>query len=110
MEFYQILLVGSISGFTIFLGMPLVMFQNISKNKKGFLNAITIGILLFPVTVMFSHVQEHMAFNLEHFFVDKQSLNYIFCDITIIIVGIAIGLLGLVFYESIYTTEQLKKC
>ena len=37
MDYYQLLLLGAIAGFTIFLGLPLAILQNISAKKKDFL-------------------------------------------------------------------------
>ena len=47
MDYWQLLLLGSIAGFTIFLGLPVAALQHLSIKKKGFLNAFAIGILLF---------------------------------------------------------------
>jgi len=54
-DYAQLLLLGAIAGFTIFLGLPLAILQNVSPRKKGFLNALSIGILLFLVIDVFSH-------------------------------------------------------
>jgi len=54
-DYAQLLLLGAIAGFTIFLGLPLAILQNVSSRKKGFLNALSIGILLFLVIDVFSH-------------------------------------------------------
>ena len=49
MDFWQLLLSGSIAGFTIFLGLPVAALQHLSPKKKGFLNAFAIGILVFLI-------------------------------------------------------------
>ena len=58
MDYYQLLLLGAIAGFTILLGLPLAVLQNISARKKGFLNAFAIGILVFLIIDVFSHAWE----------------------------------------------------
>jgi ZIP family zinc transporter len=52
---------GSIAGFTIFLGLPLAVLQNVSSKKKGFLNAIAIGILVFLIIVVFGHAWDSVG-------------------------------------------------
>jgi ZIP family zinc transporter len=54
----ELLLLGAIAGFTIFLGLPLAVIRNISSRKKGFLNAVAIGILIFLTVDVFSHAWE----------------------------------------------------
>lgn len=58
MDYWQLLLLGSIAGFTIFLGLPVVALQHLSIKKKGFLNAFAIGILVFLIIDVFSHAWE----------------------------------------------------
>jgi len=55
MDYWQLLLLGSIAGFTIFLGLPLAVRQNVNPKKKGFLNAFAIGILVFLIIDVFGH-------------------------------------------------------
>lgn len=43
----EVLLLGAIAGFTIFLGLPIGRLRNPSLALKAFLNAVAIGILLF---------------------------------------------------------------
>jgi ZIP family zinc transporter len=57
-DYWQLLLLGAIAGFTIFLGLPLAVLQNLSLKKKGFLNAFAIGILVFLIIDVFSHAWE----------------------------------------------------
>lgn len=55
MDYSQLLVLGAISGFTIFLGLALAVMKNLSFTKKGFLNAVAIGILVFLVIDVFGH-------------------------------------------------------
>jgi ZIP family zinc transporter len=43
----EILLLGAIAGFTIYLGLPLGRVRNPSLAMRAFLNAVAIGILMF---------------------------------------------------------------
>ncbi len=107
MDYYQLLLLGSIAGFTIFLGLPLAVLQNTSLKKKGFLNAIAIGILVFLIVDVFSHAWEPTADSVKAAFAGKSPASYdALFNILAMFGGLAIGLLGLVFYESRYMKQQ----
>ena len=43
----EVLVLGAIAGFTIFLGLPIGRVRNPSLALKAFLNAVAVGILLF---------------------------------------------------------------
>src|SRR5438270_10075884 len=43
----QILLLGGVAGFTIFLGLPLARMRSVSAGTKAFMGATATGILLF---------------------------------------------------------------
>lgn len=53
-DYSQLLLLGAIAGFTIFLGLPLAVMKNLSMKTKGFLNAFALGILVFLIIDVFS--------------------------------------------------------
>jgi zinc transporter, ZIP family len=107
MDYYQLLLLGAIAGFTIFLGLPLAVLQNTSLKKKGFLNAIAIGILVFLIIDVFSHAWEPTTDSVKAAFAGKSSASYdALFNILAMFGGLAIGLLGLVFYESRYMKQQ----
>ena len=57
-DYWQLLVLGAIAGFTIFLGLPLAGLQNLSLRKRGFLNAFAIGILVFLIIDVFGHAWE----------------------------------------------------
>jgi ZIP family zinc transporter len=95
-------LLGAIAGFTIFLGLPLAALQNASARKKGFLNALAIGILLFLIVDVFSHAWETTGNAALSAFHGKGSSFDAVTDLVALFGGIAVGLLGLVFYESKY--------
>jgi len=100
MDYYQLLLLGAIAGFTIFLGLPLAIFQNISARKKGFLNAFAIGILIFLIIDVFSHAWEPTEESASDAFNGKSLLGTAAINLLAMFGGIGIGLLGLTFYES----------
>jgi uncharacterized membrane protein YqjE len=55
MDYFQLLLLAATAGFTIFLGLSLSIFQNISASKKRLHNAFVIGILVFLLVNVFGH-------------------------------------------------------
>ncbi|SRR5712692_2498324 len=47
MSYIQLLLLGAIAGFTIFLGLPLAFWKAAGRHTRAFLNAFSAGILTF---------------------------------------------------------------
>lgn len=108
-DYWQLLLLGSIAGFTIFLGLPLAVLQNVSPKKKGFLNAFAIGILVFLIIDVFSHAWESAGGSAHDAFEGKSSLRDVVFNLLALFGGLAIGLLGLVFYESRYMKKPIQQ-
>jgi ZIP family zinc transporter len=102
MDYWQLLLLGSIAGFTIFLGLPLAVLQNLSPSKKGFLNAFAIGILVFLIIDVFSHAWESAEEAANYAIAGKSSLSNAIVSLLAMFGGLGIGLLGLTWYESRY--------
>jgi ZIP family zinc transporter len=100
MDYYQLLLLGAIAGFTIFLGLPLAVLQNISARKKGFLNAFAIGILVFLIIDVFSHAWESTEEAASDALAGKTSIGDAVIALFAMFGGLGIGLLGLTWYES----------
>lgn len=108
-DYWQLLLLGSIAGFTIFLGLPLAVLQNVSSKKKGFLNAIAIGILVFLIIDVFGHAWDSVGNVAQDTFSGKVTVSTGVPTILALFGGLAIGLLGLVFYEERYMKKSLKQ-
>ena len=104
-DYAQLLLLGAIAGFTIFLGLPLAILQNVSSRKKGFLNALSIGILLFLVIDVFSHAWNTATSVASTAFAGKGSGVDAAMDLVAVFGGLALGLLGLVAYEARYMAK-----
>lgn len=104
-DYWQLLLLGAIAGFTIFLGLPVATLQNLSLKKKGFLNALALGILIFLIIDVFSHAYESASNAATNAFSGKASIGDAIIDLATMFVGIAIGLLGLVLYETKVMTK-----
>jgi zinc transporter, ZIP family len=106
MDYWQLLLLGSIAGFTIFLGLPLAVLQNLSPKKKGFLNAFAIGILVFLIIDVFSHAWESAEGAANDAIAGKSSLSNAIVSLLAMFGGLGIGLLGLTWYESRYMRRR----
>src|SRR5436305_8526686 len=109
MDYWQLLLLGSIAGFTIFLGLPVAALQYLSPKKKGFLNAFAIGILVFLIIDVFSHAWESASTAASDAFAGKAPVGSALFDLLAMFGGLAIGLLGLVWYESKYMKKPIKE-
>ncbi|MDE1811267.1 MAG: hypothetical protein KGH86_01730 [Thaumarchaeota archaeon] len=105
-DYWQLLLLGAIAGFTIFLGLPVAALQNLSHKRKGFLNAFALGILVFLIIDVFSHGWDTASTAATSAAAGKGSVENAVIDIAALFGGIAIGLLGLVFYETKFMTKS----
>lgn len=101
-DYPQLLLLGSIAGLTIFLGLPLAVLQNVSARKKGLLNALAVGILLFLTVDVFGHAWTAASDSAASAYAGKTPAGDAAFNLLAMFGGIAIGLLGLVWYESRY--------
>lgn len=98
-DYWQLLLLGAIAGFTIFFGLPLATLQNLSTKKKGFLNAFALGILIFLIIDVFSHAWESAEDSASNAFSGKGSAGDAIIDLVAMFGGITIGIIGLILYE-----------
>ena len=99
LDFIQLLVLGALAGFTIFLGLPIATLQNVSANKKGFLNAIAIGIIIFLLIEVFSHAGEEVEDVLKSA-VKTGMFNEPILFLAAFLGGFGAGLLSLVWYEK----------
>ena len=106
MDYSQLLLLGAIAGFTIFLGLPLAVLQNLSAKKKGFLNAFAIGILVFLIIDVFSHAWESAEDSATDAISGKIPLGNAALSLVALFGGLGIGLLGLTWYESKFMNRK----
>lgn len=99
-DYWQLVLLGAIAGFTIFLGLPITALRNIGNTKKGFLNALALGILIFLIIDVFSHAWETTEDAAKQAFTGQAPFSDALLTIVAMFGGIAIGLIGLVLYEK----------
>jgi len=99
-DYNQLLLLGGIAGFTIFLGLPVAAVRSVSSSKKGFLNAIAIGILTFLIVDVFSHAWETVGADVTRAYAGTASVSDALLGVVTMFAGIGFGLLGLAWYGT----------
>lgn len=102
----QLLLLGAFAGLTIFLGLPLAVIQRISLKRKGFLNSVAIGILIFLTIDVFSHAWESATDAAHNAFTGTSSVGDAGLALLAMFGGIGIGLLGLTWYGTRYMKQS----
>ncbi|PWU50599.1 zinc permease [Micromonospora globispora] len=90
----QIALLGAIAGFTIFLGLPIGRLRSPAPRMRALLNATAIGILLFLLWDVLTHAWEPLDEA-----VGKQAYGSAVVDGVVLGGGLAVGLLGLVYFD-----------
>ena len=105
-DYWQLLVLGAVSGFTIFLGLPLAILPHLSPRQKGFLNAFALGILIFLIIDVFSQSWEYASNTAKDAFAGKASWGDAIFDFMAFFGGLVIGLLGLALYESKAMTNR----
>src|SRR3989442_11513764 len=98
----QLLLLGTIAGLTIFLGLPMALLRNVSRMKKGFLNALAMGILIFLITDVLSAAWQPTKLAAVAGYMGKGPAADATIDLLALFGGLGLGLLGLALYEQRY--------
>ncbi|MGC0416988.1 ZIP family metal transporter [Embleya sp. AB8] len=90
----QITLLGAIAGFTIYLGLPIGRLSDPAPRLRAALNALAIGILIFLLWDVLSHAWAPTDSALTDHRWGRAA-----ADTSVLFVGLAIGLGGLVWYD-----------
>ena len=101
-DYAQLLLLGAIAGLTIFLGLPMALLQNVSRMKKGFLNALAMGILVFLITDVLSAAWQPTKLAAVTSYAGRGPFTDAAIDLLALFGGLGLGLLGLALYEQRY--------
>jgi zinc transporter, ZIP family len=101
-DYAQLLLLGAIAGLTIFLGLPMALLSNVSSRKKGFLNALAMGILVFLISDVLSHAWDPTRQAALEAYSGQASATSAVLNIVALFGGLGLGLLGLSLYEQHY--------
>lgn len=94
------LLLGVIAGGTIVLGLPIGRLRRAAPSLRIVLNAIAIGVLLFLIWDVLTHAWEPIDAALGAYHEGHGGLSSAYGYGTLMLVGFAVGLMGLVGYES----------
>jgi zinc transporter, ZIP family len=104
-DLVELVLLGAVAGFTIFLGLPVALL-GISDRTKGFLSAFAVGILMFLIVDVFSHAWDLTSDEVKAAFNSAGSVANASTDLALMFGGITVGLLGLVLYERAYMGKR----
>ncbi|GMR05033.1 MAG: hypothetical protein BMS9Abin23_0958 [Thermodesulfobacteriota bacterium] len=98
MSFIQVLILGAIAGFTIYLGLPIAALTTKPK-MRAFLNALSVGVLVFLlIEIAFKSLE--MVEEAAKAGVSGAGLGEPIFLGSILVVGLSLGLLGLTFFEE----------
>jgi ZIP family zinc transporter len=101
LDFAMLILLGALAGFTIFLGLPVVLF-GAGERLRGFLNALAVGILLFLIVDVFGHAWDQTSETALAASRGTVPIGDAALDLGLMFGGLTLGLLGLVLYERRY--------
>jgi ZIP family zinc transporter len=93
------LLLGLFAGGTIVLGLPIARLREVSTKTRGFLNAVSTGILIFLLVEITGHLLEEIEELLEEAIEHGTAMTGAFQYGTLFVAGFSLGLLGLVSFE-----------
>src|SRR6266540_413978 len=102
LNYAELLLLGAIAGLTIFLGLPMALLQSVSPRKKGFLNALSMGILVFLVSDVLASAWNPTKLAATNAYTGVASPVNAGLDLLALFGGLGLGLLGLASYEQRY--------
>ena len=89
----ELAVLAAISGFTIFLGLPVAIIKRVGASLKGFLNAITIGVLIFILIEVLPQAKTYA----ENAMISSSSVGAEY--VVALVAGLGLGIFGLVAYE-----------
>src|SRR5579864_4822435 len=98
----ELLALGAIAGLTIFLGLPMALLQSVSPRKKGFLNALSMGILVFLVVDVLGSAWTPTKLAATNAYMGGGSISNAGLNLLALFAGLGLGLLGLASYEQRY--------
>jgi zinc transporter, ZIP family len=102
----QIILLGAVAGFTIFLGLPLGRLPGGPTRFKTFLNGLSAGILVFLLLEVFEHSFEPVEEAFEEFREGAASLGHFLSFGLVFALGLGVGLLGLVYVGRVWRRRR----
>ena len=101
-DYLQLLLLGAVAGFTIFLGLPIALVRNVSRRTRGFLSAVSIGILLFLVADVLATAWEKVKEATSLAYTGQSSISSAVVNLLALVLGLGLGMFMLTYYEGRY--------
>ncbi|MBI4063416.1 MAG: ZIP family metal transporter [Elusimicrobia bacterium] len=96
---------GLIAGITIFLGLPVALMPRVSEKTRGFLNAVSTGILVFLLVEIMGKVVEWIEELFESASGGFPTLGPAATFSGLLLLGLAVGLLSMVYFEKAFIHE-----
>lgn len=93
---------GLIAGATIFLGLPIAKAPVVSKRTKGFLNAVSTGVLLFILVEIMGKSLESIEDLLQSAQGGYPQLANALTFSAMLLLGLLLGLVGMVAFENAF--------
>jgi ZIP family zinc transporter len=93
------LLLGVLAGGTIFLGLPVARLREVTTKTKAFLNATSVGILIFLLVEITGHLLEELEEYIEAAVEQGTGFGEAWEYGGLFALGFSVGLLGLVWFE-----------
>ncbi|NEM90095.1 ZIP family metal transporter [Galbitalea soli] len=109
MPFAQLVVLGVIAGFTIFIGLPIGRVMRRSAVLVATLNAITIGVLVFLLWDVISHAVEPVEAALTSAAGGGGSWGTFAGEAAGFIAALGVGMFGLVAYDRWIESRSLRK-
>ena len=109
MSFTQLLLLGAIAGFTIFLGLPVAVIRGVKSSTKGILNAFATGIILFLGIEIVAKVLELGEHAVEGLAEGELAAGPAVGLLLLIAAGITVGLIGIPIIERYIIRPAAKR-
>lgn len=94
---------GLLAGITIFLGLPIAVMPNVQNRARAFLTSLSTGILIFLLIEILGKVLEEVEEVVEHAGGAAAAWQAVVPAAGLLIAGVALGLLGLVWFERTFT-------
>ncbi len=100
MSYIQLLLLGAIAGFTIFLGLPLAFWKAAGRRTRAFLNAFSAGILTFLLVEVAHKVIAHVEARAITAGAEHASASQTLLYLAVALLGFGIVLVTLVWFQQ----------
>ena len=97
----EVLVLGAIAGFTIFLGLPVGRLKGLTPNFRVLLSSVATGILLFLLWDVLSHAVDPIEGS-----INENAWGRFTGLAGLFFVCIGVGLLSLVYYEKWFASRQ----